>query len=121
MKNLFLLILYCLVVALAEKPRDTNQDEKKQYQQMNELISDDQKHLQEEKKEKRSRACHPKCGTGFFHAAGKCNTQTGRCACHWGWTGPMSKFISKNSNRIEAKFCTRPCHYTHDFRYAINL
>ena len=121
MKTLLFLILYCLVVTLAEKPKETNQDEKNQEQQKNELILDDQEHLQLEKKEKRSRACHPKCGTGFFHAAGKCNTKTGRCACHWGWTGPRSKFVSKRSNRIEAKFCTQPCHYTHNYRYVINL
>ena len=41
MKTLLLLILYCLVVALAEKPRDTNQDEKNEDQQKNELNSDD--------------------------------------------------------------------------------
>ena len=41
MKTLLFLILYCLVVALAEKRKETNQDEKNKDQQKTELISDD--------------------------------------------------------------------------------
>ena len=33
MKTLLFLILYCLAVALAEKPKETNQDEKNKDQQ----------------------------------------------------------------------------------------
>ena len=69
---------------------------------------------QQDQQDPAKKRCNLKCGTGKYHAAGKCQNN-GDCLCWWGWTGNNARYINggKLNNRILADFCTRPCHFTH--------
>ena len=61
--------------------------------------------------------CHVLCGVSVQWNAGVCQIN-GSCLCRWGWTGPNGVYINVGAqpNLILADYCTRPCHFTHDFR-----
>lgn len=60
--------------------------------------------------------CNLRCGASPWHIAGRCDRNTGRCLCYYGWTGPNSRFRPGTLNIIEADYCTEACHYTHDYK-----
>ena len=66
---------------------------------------------------RKRRACHVLCGASVQWNAGVCQLN-GACLCRWGWTGPKGVYINVGAepNLILADYCTRPCHFTHDFR-----
>ena len=61
--------------------------------------------------------CHVLCGTSVQWNAGVCQL-SGSCLCRWGWTGPNGVYINVGTkpNLILADYCTKPCHFTHNFR-----
>ncbi|XP_004342896.2 chitinase [Capsaspora owczarzaki ATCC 30864] len=55
-------------------------------------------------------ACDSRCGTGVYHATGKC-LSNGRCACIYGWTGPNAIYVN-SANNVQADYCSWGCYYS---------
>ena len=51
----------------------------------------------------------------FCKHPGKCQTDSGKCLCYVGWTGPNAFYID-DKNHVLADYCTEPCFYSEFFR-----
>ena len=54
--------------------------------------------------------CNPLCAHPHV-----CQTDSGKCLCHVGWTGPNAFYIN-DQNTVLADYCTQPCVYNGDFK-----